>query len=37
MEKYEVTFVFWNDDLGSIALNQMEESRLRAKGVSINL
>lgn len=37
MGKYVVTFVFWNDDLGSIVLDQMEESRLRTKGVSINL
>lgn len=31
------TFVFRNDDSGSIVLDQMEESRLKAKGLSINL
>lgn len=37
MGKYIITFVFWNDDSGSIALNQMEWSRLMAEGLSINL
>lgn len=37
MSKYMITLVLWNADSGNTVLNQMEESRLMAKGLRMNL
>ena len=35
MRHYMITYVIWNDNVRSIMLDQMEESRQMAKGLSV--